>query len=97
MEGSKITLANYSSLFSADLQKKAKATKVRECDEVDKNSFVAYVDDGTESYDVSIKIGKGKVVEKHDCDCGGTAPFCKHKLALLQHIDADPKPEKKVR
>jgi len=97
MEGSKITLANYSSLFSADLQKKAKATKVRECDEVDKNSFVAYVDDGPESYDVSIKIGKGKVVEKHDCDCGGTAPFCKHKLALLQHIDADPKPEKKVR
>ena len=97
MEGSKITLANYSSLFSADLQKKAKATKVRECDEVDKNSFVAYVDDGTESYDVSIKIGKGKVVEKHDCDCGGTAPFCKHKLALLQHIEADPKPEKKVR
>ena len=97
MEGSKITLTNYSSLFSADLQKKAKATKVRECDEVDKNSFVAYVDDGTESYDVSIKIGKGKVVEKHDCDCGGTTPFCKHKLALLQHIDADPKPEKKVR
>ena len=97
MEGSKITLANYSSLFSADLQKKAKATKVRECDEVDKNSFVAYVDDGTESYDVSIKIGKGKVVEKHDCDCGGTALFCKHKLAMLQHIDADPKPEKKVR
>jgi len=97
MEGSKITLTNYSSLFSADLQKKAKATKVRECDEVDKNCFVAYVDDGTETFDVTIKIGKGKVVEKHDCDCGGTAPFCKHKLALLQHIDADPKPEKKVR
>lgn len=97
MEGSKITLTNYSSLFSADLQKKAKATKVRECDEVDKNCFVAYVDDGTETFDVTIKIGKGKVVEKHECDCGGTAPFCKHKLALLQHIDADPKPEKKVR
>jgi len=97
MEGSKITLTNYSSLFSADLQKKAKATKVRECDEVDKNCFVAYVDDGTETFDVTIKIGKGKAVEKHDCDCGGTAPFCKHKLALLQHIDADPKPEKKVR
>ena len=97
MEASKITLANYSSLFSADLQKKATATKVRECDEVEKNSFVAYVDDGTESYDVSIKIGKGKVVEKHDCDCGATAPFCKHKLALLQHIEADPKPEKKVK
>jgi hypothetical protein len=97
MEGSKITLTNYSSLFSADLQKKAKATKVRECDEVDKNCFVAYVDDGTETFDVTIKIGKGKVVEKHECDCGATAPFCKHKLALLQHIDADPKPEKKVR
>ena len=97
MEGSKITLTNYSSLFSADLQKKAKATKVRECDEVDKNCFVAYVDDGTETFDVTIKIGKGKVVEKHECDCGATAPFCKHKLALLQHIEADPKPEKKVR
>ncbi len=97
MEGSKITLTNYSSLFSADLQKKAKSTKVRECDEVDKNCFVAYVDDGTETFDVTIKIGKGKVVEKHECDCGATAPFCKHKLALLQHIDADPKPEKKVR
>jgi hypothetical protein len=36
------------------------------------------------------------VVEKHECDCGGTAPFCKHKLALLQHIEADPKPEKKA-
>jgi hypothetical protein len=97
MEASKITLGNYSSLFSADLQKKAKATKVRECDEVDKNCFVAYVDDGNETYDVTIKIGKGKVVEKHDCDCGGTIPFCKHKIALLQHIEADPKPEKKVK
>ena len=97
MEASKITLGNYSSLFSTDLQKKAKATKVRECDEVDKNCFVAYVDDGTETFDVTIKIGKGKVVEKHDCDCGGTIPFCKHKIALLQHIEADPKPEKKVK
>jgi hypothetical protein len=97
MEGTKITLTNYPSLFSTDLQKKAKATKVRECDEVDKNCFVAYVDDGTETFDVTIKIGKGKVVEKRDCDCGSTAPFCKHIIALMQHIEADPKPEKKVR
>ena len=58
----KVSVKNFSSVLPKDLLKLAEKNKVRECDETEKGHFVAYVDEGTDSYDVSLVIeGKGVV------------------------------------
>lgn len=92
-----ITQKNHLTALSPAILRQARKHKVRECDEIKKNHFVAYVDDGDESYDVSLTFkSKGDVTE-HACDCGDTAPFCSHKAALLIHIANDKKPAKQVK
>lgn len=44
------------------------------------------MDQGEESYDVMLGLGKGKEVVSHRCDCGSTEAFCRHKAALLLHL-----------
>ena len=55
---------------------------VRECDEIEKGHFVAYVDEGSDSRDVSLQLEASGNMIACDCDCGA-APPCRHIAALL--------------
>ena len=78
-----LSLTNYAKQLSPALLKKAEKCTVRECDETAKGTYEGYVDEGSESYDVSLTIGPGKDLTEHRCDCGQKIPFCQHKAALL--------------
>lgn len=68
--------------FPDTVLKAAKACTVRECDETEKLSFVAYVDEGVETYDVSIQLDtKGNII-KSSCDCA-LPNSCSHIAALF--------------
>lgn len=55
---------------------------VQECFEVDTNEYTALVE-GSEVYEVYIKIKDDEVIE-HRCDCPyDLGPFCKHEVAVL--------------
>ena len=86
LEIKKFSLKNYKTLLPKELQKLALKNPVRECDESPKNNFVAYVDDGADSYDVSLVFSVKSELEMHGCDCKSTIDFCRHKAALLIHI-----------
>ena len=88
-----LTLKNFATTLSKDLILLAQKNKVRECDETGKGHFVAYVDEGSESFDVSLEIAAGGKISAHACDCGAKISFCRHKLALLMQI-AEGKKEK---
>lgn len=81
-----LTLKNY----AAELPEKliALATKdiVRECDETEKGSFVAYVDEGKDSYDVWLKTVTGGAIKQFGCDCANNTSICRHVIALLIHV-----------
>ena len=81
-----LTLKNYTATLLPDLLLQAKKNKVRECDETEKGHFVAYVDDGNESYDVSLIIGAKQEITGQTCECGSKAIFCRHQAALIIHI-----------
>lgn len=61
-----------------------KATKlpVRELEEEEKGHFIAFVDEGEHSHDVSIRVDKDEVKEMN-CDCEETMDICLHKIAVL--------------
>lgn len=63
-----------------------KKLKVRELDEESKGVFVAFVDDGKESYDVHISIidGKNELI-KQECDCELKKP-CLHQVFLADFL-----------
>ncbi|OLY90740.1 hypothetical protein SAMN05444008_101412 [Cnuella takakiae] len=82
-----LSQSNYTKQLSKSLLKGAAACTVRECDETAKGQYVAYVDDGDDSFDVSISLGKEGVVQEGRCDCGETE-FCRHQAALLIHLAA---------
>ncbi|MEO6831815.1 MAG: hypothetical protein ABI378_05755, partial [Chitinophagaceae bacterium] len=76
--------------FPPSLLKAAKACTVRECDETEKRSFVAYVDEGEETYDVSIQLdNKGNIV-KSSCDCD-LPNTCNHIAALFVFLSENRK------
>lgn len=58
---------------------------VRDLDEIEKNTFVAYVDEGENSFDVQIVFDTKKNIKQTNCDCteGGT---CNHIIALANFI-----------
>jgi len=61
----------------------AKKLIFRELEEVEgKGNFVAYVDEGEESYDVNIQLDKDVIVA-HSCDCGRRDAYCIHQIAIL--------------
>lgn len=64
---------------------KAKKLHVRELEETEKNTFVAFVDEGTESHDVSIKINRNKI-EQHTCDCDSKDDFCLHQISVILEL-----------
>lgn len=65
--------------------KSVKSLNVRDLDEIKKNTFVAYVDQGNVSYDVQVILDSKKHIKDHNCDCseGGV---CHHIVALVQFI-----------
>lgn len=74
-------------LKSTSKKKLLQASKlpVRELEEIKKNHFIAFVDDGNESYDVSIFIRNNIIIE-HNCDCNENSDFCLHQLAVMNDI-----------
>ena len=81
-----LTLGNYATALSPDLLQSAKKNKVRECDETEKGHFVAYVDEGKESYDVSVTLNAKNEITKHTCECDSPGTLCRHKTALIIFI-----------
>lgn len=61
----------------------AKKLVFRELEEVEsKGNYVAYVDEGNDSYDVNIQLDKDVIVD-HSCDCGRRDSYCIHQIAIL--------------
>jgi hypothetical protein len=80
------TLKEKLDTFSQTLIDKAKRLKVRECDEESKGSFVAYVDEGNDSYDVKVVVGKKNELIEEQCDCGKGNKTCIHEVALMLYL-----------
>jgi hypothetical protein len=57
-----LSLENHKTVLPKELLKKAEKNKVRECDETARGHFIAYVDEGSESFDVSLNILPNKVI-----------------------------------
>ncbi|TFF36867.1 hypothetical protein [Mucilaginibacter psychrotolerans] len=88
-----LTFKNYTKELPKELLQLAEKNTVRECDETEAGQFVAYVDEGNNSFDVSITMLPGNEIGKSDCDCGTKIAYCRHKIALLNHIVKDRKPK----
>lgn len=72
--------------FPTSVLKEAKTfqNKIREFEETEKGNFIAFVDDGSESYDVNIVLNPtADSVEQASCDCNDKSAFCIHKVAVL--------------
>lgn len=70
-------------------KRRAEKCVVRECDETEKNTFIAYVDEGSETFDVNVTLN-GEEVSNSGCDCKQRTKLCQHKLALLLYIAKPP-------
>jgi hypothetical protein len=91
-----LSLKNYTTILAKELLKLAAKNTIRECDEVEKGYYVAYVDEGAETFDVSVTILKNGEVKDTLCDCANNQHFCRHKTALLMHIAGEKKVRKQV-
>ena len=91
-----LNLKNYTTTLTKELLKLAGKNTIRECDEVEKGYYVAYVDEGAESFDVSITLLKNGEIKDALCDCTNNQHFCRHKAALLMHIAGEKKVKKTV-
>jgi len=87
----KININDLQKYISATSIKKAEKNKVREIDEIKTGEFVAYVDDGDETYDVSVVLSKEGDVNTTICDCPKNKTICLHKVALLIFISTKKK------
>jgi hypothetical protein len=81
-----LTIDNFAKSVPAELLKKATKLKIRECEEVEKGKYVAFAEDGSQDFDVSITISGKEKITDHSCDCQEKLPLCSHKIALLQFI-----------
>jgi hypothetical protein len=92
-----ISLKNYKTVLSKELLIHAEKNSVRECDEVEKGHFVAYVDEGDESFDVALTFSSGSELTAHNCDCKNGKSFCRHQAALLAHIAENKKTKQTIK
>lgn len=81
-----ITLKNFTKSVSALQLKKSDKLIVRDVDELEPNSFVAYIDIDDESYDVSIKFSDKNEVIETSCECDLKSTLCIHKVAFLNYL-----------
>jgi hypothetical protein len=63
-----LSLKNYKRILPADLIKKATQNKVRECDELKKGHFQAYVDEKAQTFDTFLMLNSEGKVTNHGCD-----------------------------
>lgn len=61
---------------------KAMQLPVRELEQESKGHYVAFVDDGEQSYDVQVSIQTSKITA-FTCDCANGETLCLHKVAVL--------------
>ena len=92
-----LTLKNYIKVLPKELAQLAQKNTVRECDEMGKGHFVAYVDEGNSSFDVSLTVLTNGEISESTCDCTSNVTFCQHKTALLIHIAKGKKIESAVK
>jgi hypothetical protein len=88
-----LTLKNYRKELLKELLQLAEKNAVRECDESEAGRFIAYVDEGSNSFDVSVTILTGEKIGESTCDCGANINFCRHKVALVNHLAKGQKPK----
>ncbi len=82
-----IVLKKYRTAFTKELLQAATKTPVRECDETTPGQYVAYVDDGGDTWDVAVTINRETgVVTAHTCECNDKAAICRHRVALIALI-----------
>ena len=77
--------------------KKTNKIIVREVDEINPLEFVAYVDAGDETFDVSVTISKTGIIQATNCDCKNHKTICIHKIALMQFIATRKKTKSQVK
>ncbi len=65
--------------------KLAKKLIVRDLDQTDKDTFVAYVDENKDSFDVQIVFDSKKNIKETNCDCGNGG-ICNHIIALAYFL-----------
>lgn len=89
MDDSQLKITDIGAIFPAQAQKKAEKFPLREIEEIEKGHWVAFADDGPESFDVQITLRKGEITA-HSCDCGklDAQGFCLHQLAMLMQLSA---------
>ena len=92
-----ISVKNYRNILPKEIIQKAEKVKVRECDELEKGHFQAYLDDGETSFDVTIIINSKGEVTGHLCDCKSRVAFCRHKTALLLFVAKDMKVKGRIK
>jgi hypothetical protein len=81
-----LSLATFEKHISKETLRQASKHTVREIDETEKGQFVAYVDEGSDTYDVAITISTKAAITQHQCDCKSNAAICSHQIAVLQHL-----------
>jgi hypothetical protein len=86
MDTRKLSIDNYKNILPGNLVKKSERCIARECDEIEKYKYQAYVDENDVSFDVTILLNDKKELLHHDCDCGSKVAFCQHKIALFLYI-----------
>ncbi|MBV7533726.1 hypothetical protein [Chitinophaga sp. sic0106] len=89
-----LSVNNYKKSISKAILGKAAKCTVRECDEIEKNQFQAYVDAGKETFDVILTLNPDLEVSHHQCDCGQKSNFCEHKTAVLNFLANNTKNKK---
>jgi SWIM zinc finger len=86
----KISIKNFEKNISKTFLSAGKnnfdTNKVREFDEESKDNFVAFVDDGAESYDVHIVLDDKQNILTHTCDCSEEYLYCTHQIAVLYQL-----------
>jgi hypothetical protein len=86
-----LTLKNYKQILNKELIKKAEQNKVRECDEVKKGCYQAYVDEKEATYDTFLEVNSKGDIKEHHCDCRNITDFCHHQIALLLFVAKEKK------
>jgi hypothetical protein len=80
-----ITFENFQDKVSKTIISKAKKLLTRDLEEVSPNKYLAYIDEGSQSYDVAIEF-VNKEIKSLTCDCENNIGMCVHKVTLVNFL-----------
>jgi hypothetical protein len=80
-----ISILDYLKTVNQNELKFSKKLTVRDLDEAEKNKFLAYVDEGNNSFDVQIVLDVKQNIVSKTCDCG-FSENCVHQTALISFL-----------